>query len=115
MRANSCGLETCIRGLGEEEIKLLKNGPIEGILSFREVMEEGNKGIPFELKCDVSQRDLVVVDLIPDETYFGDATKIIFTINRKYYDELFEAGQAVEARFFNGVGKLELYSESHSY
>lgn len=116
MRNYACGLETTIR-LSEEQILKLEKESICGILNFREPLSTGQNErlMPFELNVIFSQRENVKVDVIPDKTYFGDADKIFFFINEEYYLELKETGKAEEARFFFGVGKLELYLEKVKY
>ncbi len=112
MKAYACGLETRIK-LSEEQILKLEKESISGILNFREPLSAEQKEILilFELKYDKFQREDVNVEVIPEKTYFGDADKIFFSINEDYYQELREAGKAEEARFFSGVGKLNLYLE----
>ena len=113
MIANSVGLETYIRGLTKEHIINLPNRSIEGTLKFYEVMAEEKNEIPFELKYTKEQRENVECEIFPNENYFGEAEKLIFTINEDYYDSLLTLGMAEGARFF-GAGKLYLYSEEKS-
>jgi hypothetical protein len=113
MKASACGLETFIKDLTNKEIVSLIHNPINGSLKFREVSSDKFREIPFELKYNKNQKDLVKVDLIPKNVYFGEVDKIIFSINRDYYHELIDCGTAEGARFFSRVGKLYLYSKNH--
>ena len=112
MKALACGLETSIKDLTGEQINNLNHKPVEGILIFREVLSEETRDIPFELKYVEGQREYVEVKVIPKRTYFGEANKIIFTINEEYYENLKEEGLAEGARFFWGTGKLYLYAKT---
>ena len=113
MKNYACGLETRIR-LSEEQISKLEKESISGILNFREPLStaQKEKKIPFKLNVIFSQREYVKVEIIPEKIYFGDANKILFFINEEYYRELREIGKAEEARFFSGIGKLNLYAET---
>ena len=112
MKNYACGLETSIR-LREEQILKLEKENIRGILHFREplAVKKNETPIPFELNVIFSQREDVKAKVIPEKTYFGNANKILFSINEEYYQELKEIGKAEGARFFFGVGKLNLYQK----
>jgi hypothetical protein len=110
MRATSCGLEVCIWALSEEEINKIENS-LSGSLKYRNVLEQDTREIPFVLRLDSDQRELVLVSSIPEEGGFGDSKEIGFSISQEYYSFLKIQGIAAGARFFGGVGKLSLYAQ----
>ena len=86
MKASSCGLETRISKLTDEEIKRLKSEGVRRRLKFIEPSSDGKKRkIPFTLYYSPNQRELVEVRVIPEDTYFGYAKIIEFSINKEYY------------------------------
>ncbi len=112
MKAFSAGLETDIN-LTDEEIEKMGHHPIEGILKFRGVgdNDKGIRKIPISIKVNKNQRDDVEVKISPKKTYFGEAKKIIFSIDEEYYICLKRYKSAEGARFLSPVGKLNLYSK----
>lgn len=112
MKAYSCGLEVEIK-LTDEEITELENNPLEGILNFREVLKSDTREIPFSLRCDTGQGDFIKVKIIPKKTYFGDANKIDFCINKEYHQELLTYGSMIERFYISG--KLRIKSEKIKY
>lgn len=106
MRARSCGLETSIT-LNVEEMRNIGKGGVEGMLVFREVLENTTKEIPFSLNYCPNQREPAEVVIFPEETYFGNAEKLNFLINSEYYGWLLSSGRAEGARFLTN-GKLNL-------
>lgn len=113
MKASSCGLETYIKELTKKQITDLPKKSITGDLNFREVMSDEKNKIPFELKYEKRQREDAKCKVIPECSYFGNAERLIFTINKEYYNLLLEEGVAEGARF-SIAGKLYLYSEDKS-
>lgn len=94
MKAISIGLETTIKNLNQENIKQMHNDSIRGILYFRDIKENRKKKIPFELRVVINQKAYVDIQSFPEKAYFGNAEKIIFKINKDYYELLKEKGIA---------------------
>ena len=110
MKAYSVGPETKIQ-ITSFEIDKLKDSKIEGILKFRECQDNSlKKEIPFNLNYDKSQKELLNVKIIPKKSYFGDADKIIYTINEDLYKELVVNGFCCDR--FLVSGKLLIFAEN---
>jgi hypothetical protein len=110
MKAHSVGVETTIEKLTLEEINKLLIEPLTGQLKFYGVNSDEKREIPFELRFRKKQREPVKTEIIPKRIDFGDASKIIFSINKEYYTNLKDFGAADWARFFSGAGRLNIYS-----
>lgn len=113
MKACSVGLEAEVYRLSEEEVNLLGEKSLSGILKFYEVNSDEKREIPFQISVKPRQKDFVRVFIQPRETYFGQAEKLYFSINQEYYGELKEFGIAEGARFL-GVGKLKHAKEGYN-
>ena len=110
MKASSANLETDIY-LTQEEIKKLEHSALDGNIAFREYEDNGaGRKIPFRIIHDKLQNDFLNVKIIPQKTYFGDAEKIMFTINSEFYNNLSNYGE-YGARFL-GSGKLLIFAEN---
>ena len=106
MSPYSVGLETEVY-LSPMEKETLRSSILEGKLQFREVNENAHREIPFEIRYDPSQKELLEVKVNPPHTYFGDAEKITFNINEEFYEKLSRLGSSGD-RFWNS-GKLLLF------
>jgi hypothetical protein len=109
MKAASVGLELDVF-LNNEEVEKLKDNSLSGKFRFREVNTHIQKEIPLEIEYNKKQQKYLEVKIIPDRTYFGEAEKVIFTINEHLYYHLLE-NKSCGDRFF-GSGKLFIFAEN---
>ena len=104
MKATSTRLEVFVK-LNPEEFERLKNGPLSGELRFYDDPSPP-KDIPIEIIYDSEQKELLKVNSIPDDVYFGEVMEVKFRINNEYYDFVNKNGSFSD-RFFM-AGKLTM-------
>lgn len=87
MKCNACGLEVFLE-LSSKELTKLERNSLKGTMTYFEFQKNYKKEIEIELRYKHLQQNILCVEIIPKETYLGDAKKITFHINKEFYEGL---------------------------